>query len=104
MTQSNSNQADVVIIGGGVTGTSAALQLSSRGLRVILVEKKFLAAGSTGRSSAVIRQHYSNEITARMAKYSLGVFQNFAGIVTRWAAAMISREYPTRFFCGGPIR
>ncbi len=83
---------DVVIIGGGVTGTSAAFQLSSRGLRVLLVEKKFLAAGSTGRSSAIIRQHYSNEITARMAKYSLRVFQNFADIVARWAAAMISRE------------
>lgn len=81
MAHSNSNQTDVVIIGGGVTGTSAALQLASRGIRVILVEKKFLAAGSTGRSSAVIRQHYSNEITARMAKYSLRVFQNFAEVV-----------------------
>jgi sarcosine oxidase subunit beta len=76
-----STKADVVIIGGGVTGTSAAFQLASRGLRVILVEKTFLAAGSTGRSSAVIRQHYSNEITARMALYSLRVFQNFTAIV-----------------------
>lgn len=73
--------ADVVVIGGGVTGTSAAYQLAVRGLRVILVEKKFLAAGSTGRSSAVIRQHYSNEITARMALYALRVFQNFAELV-----------------------
>jgi glycine/D-amino acid oxidase-like deaminating enzyme len=73
--------ADVVIIGGGVTGTSAAYQLATRGMRVILVEKKFLAAGSTGRSSAIIRQHYSNEITARMALYSLRLFQNFAAAV-----------------------
>lgn len=75
------NKADVVIIGGGATGTSAAFQLASRGLRVILVEKKFLAAGSTGRSSAIIRQHYSNAITARMAKFSLGVFENFAEVI-----------------------
>lgn len=75
------NTADVVIIGGGVTGTSAAFQLAARGLRVILVEKNFLAAGSTGRSSAIIRQHYSNAITARMALYSLRVFQNFAEAV-----------------------
>ena len=33
--------------------------------------------GPTGRSSAIIRQHYSNELTARMALYSLRVFQDF---------------------------
>ncbi len=72
--------ADVVVIGGGITGTSAAFQLARRGLAVALVEKRFIAAGSTGKSSAIIRQHYSNEITARMAHYSLRAFQNFAEI------------------------
>jgi glycine/D-amino acid oxidase-like deaminating enzyme len=73
--------ADVVIVGGGITGTSAAAQLAARGLRVVLVEKRFLAAGSSGKSSAIIRQHYSNQVTARMALYSLRVFQNFADAV-----------------------
>lgn len=73
--------ADVVIIGGGIMGTSAAFHLAQRGLKVVLVEKRFIAAGSTGKSSAIIRQHYSNEITARMALYSLRVFQNFADAV-----------------------
>ncbi|HEX7587235.1 MAG TPA: FAD-dependent oxidoreductase, partial [Anaerolineae bacterium] len=73
--------ADVVVIGGGITGTSAAFQLAQRGLTVALVEKKFIAAGSTGKSSAIIRQHYSNEITARMALYSLRVFQDFGNVV-----------------------
>ncbi len=73
--------ADVVVIGGGITGTSAAYQLALRGLGVVLVEKRFLGAGSSGKSSAIIRQHYSHEITARMALYSLRVFQNFAEVV-----------------------
>ena len=73
--------ADVVIIGGGITGISAAYNLATRGLRVILCEKRFLAAGSTGRSSAIIRQHYSNEITARMALFALRVFQNFGEVI-----------------------
>ncbi|MBI4673645.1 MAG: FAD-binding oxidoreductase [Chloroflexi bacterium] len=73
--------ADVVVIGGGIMGTSAAFQLARQGLRVILAEKKFLGAGSTGKSSAVIRQHYSNEGTIRMALYSLRIFQNFADAV-----------------------
>ena len=76
-----SPNADVVIIGGGITGASAAYQLARRGVRVILCEKRFLGAGSSGKSSAILRQHYSNEITARMAHWSLTVFQNFSAVV-----------------------
>jgi glycine/D-amino acid oxidase-like deaminating enzyme len=76
--QALSTTADVVVVGGGITGTSAAYQLARRGMRVLLLEKRFLGAGSTGKSSAIIRQHYSNEVTARMALHSLRVFQNFA--------------------------
>lgn len=73
--------SDVVIIGGGIMGTSAAFRLAERGLKVTLVEKSHLAGGTTGKSSAIVRQHYSNEITARMALSSLRVFQNFSEIV-----------------------
>ncbi len=69
---------DVVIIGGGIMGCSAAFQLARRGLKVALLEKETIGAGPTGQSSAIIRQHYSNELTARMALRSLRVFQNFA--------------------------
>ena len=72
---------DVIVIGAGIMGCSAAFQLAGRGLRVGVFDKRGLGAGSTGKSSAIIRQHYSNEITARMALYSLGVFQNFGEVV-----------------------
>jgi glycine/D-amino acid oxidase-like deaminating enzyme len=75
------NTSDVVIIGGGVMGASTAFRLSERGLKVTLVEKSFLAGGPTGKSSALVRQHYTHEVTARMALYSLRVFQNFDEIV-----------------------
>jgi glycine/D-amino acid oxidase-like deaminating enzyme len=75
------NNFDVIIIGGGIMGCSTALQLSRRGLKVALLEKGLVGAGPTGKSSAIIRQHYSNELTARMALYSLQVFQDFAGRV-----------------------
>ena len=68
---------DVIIIGGGINGCSTALQLARRGVKVAVVEKDNIGDGPTGRSSAVIRMHYSNELTARMAWYSLGVFSNF---------------------------
>lgn len=68
--------ADVVVIGGGCNGASIAFHLAERGAgRVVLLEKGALAAGPTGRSTAIVRQHYSNEVTARMALESLRVFQ-----------------------------
>ncbi len=68
---------DVIIIGGGIAGCSSAFQLAKRGVKVALLEKSEIGAGGTGKSSAVIRQHYSNKLTARMALHSLRVFQNF---------------------------
>lgn len=76
-----SSTADVVVIGGGVMGTSTAFRLAERGLKVTLVEKGFLGSGTSGKSSAVVRQHYSNETTARMALHGLRVFQNFPELV-----------------------
>jgi sarcosine oxidase subunit beta len=73
-----SETADVVVIGGGVTGASIAFHLAERGVRrVTLLEKAALASGPTGRSTAIVRQHYSNEVTARMALESLRVFQTW---------------------------
>src|SRR5204863_5094796 len=45
---------DVVVIGGGVTGTGAALDAASRGLSVALIEARDLAAGTSSRSSKLI--------------------------------------------------
>lgn len=64
--------ADVVVIGGGINGTSTAYHLSLRGLRrVVLVEKDHIASGPTGLSSGVVRQHYSHEVLAAMARDSI---------------------------------
>ena len=68
---------DVVIVGGGVMGCATALEIARRGASVAVVEKGALASGSTGRSSAIVRQHYSHEVTARMARYGLETFRDF---------------------------
>ncbi len=74
--------ADVVIIGAGVTGASIAFNLARRGVtNVAVLDKGAVASGATGRSSACIRQHYSTEVTARMVRRSLEVFEGFADVV-----------------------
>lgn len=48
--------ADIVVIGGGITGVATAYNLSRHGLKVALLEKEKLAAGSTGRTVGGVRQ------------------------------------------------
>jgi sarcosine oxidase subunit beta len=73
---------DILIVGGGVIGTSIAWHLAKRRAgRVILLEKAHLGAGSSGKSGAIIRQHYSNRLTAGMAQKSLRVFEHFEDVV-----------------------
>ena len=69
--------SDAIIIGGGLIGCASALHLAQRGMKVTVLEKETVGAGGTGRSSAIVRQHYSNELTARMALHGLRVFQQF---------------------------
>jgi len=71
------NTADVVVIGGGVNGASIACALASRGVRVTLLEKSAMASGASGRSSALIRMHYTNPWDARLAFASFPVFRDW---------------------------
>jgi sarcosine oxidase subunit beta len=73
---------DVVIIGGGIMGTSAAWQLAPKGAgRVLVLERTTLAAGATGKTGALLRQHYTNEPEALLARRSFEVFSNWAEAV-----------------------
>ena len=73
------NTADIVIIGGGVMGCSILYHLARRGAaNPLLLERGVLGGGSTGRSQAICRMHYSNPITAALAWDSLQVYANFA--------------------------
>ena len=59
-------------------GCSILYNLAARGLtNSVLLERDLLGSGSTGRSSGVVRMHYSNEVHAHMAWQSLKIFQNF---------------------------
>src|SRR5579864_4641426 len=70
----------VAVIGAGSTGSSTAFHLAKSGSRVLLIDKGQIGSGMTSRSSAIVRTHYSNEIVARMALYSMHIFKNFGSI------------------------
>src|SRR5947208_12312485 len=69
--------ADAVVVGGGCMGTSIAWHLARRGLGVVLLERSHVAAGATGHSGALVRQHYEARLGIRLARESLAVFLRF---------------------------
>lgn len=76
------SNAEAVIIGGGVIGTSILYHLTQLGMTdVVLLERDILCSGSSGKSAALVRQHYSNEVTIRIAQKSLEIFANFDDLV-----------------------
>jgi len=73
--------ADVVVLGGGSTGTGAAFQLARRRYgKVVLVERDSVGAGPTAKSIGIIRLHYSHEPLIRLAARSLELFEGFEGL------------------------
>ena len=72
------NIADAVIIGGGVIGCATQYHLAQLGIpNTVLLERDVLGSGSTGRSQAICRMHYSNRVTTQLAWQSLQVFADF---------------------------
>ncbi len=50
----NSNEFDVIIIGGGITGAGVQRDCAMRGLRTLLVERSDIATGATGRNHGLL--------------------------------------------------
>jgi sarcosine oxidase subunit beta len=74
--------ADIVILGAGVMGASIAFQLALRRAgRIVVIDKDHVGRGGSGRSSALIRMHYSFPPEVELALISLRMFQNWQEIV-----------------------
>ena len=71
--------ADVVIVGGGIVGSSIAYRLAEAGCTDVLVLERepHQGRGSTGRSMGGVRVQFSTEINIRLSLYSLDFFARF---------------------------
>ena len=62
-------EADVCVIGAGFTGISAALELSERGYRVVVLEGTRIGFGASGRNGGQIVNGYSRDLQTIARRY-----------------------------------
>ena len=68
---------DVVVIGGGVIGTSVAFHLAEAGVDVCLLERDQLAGGSTSRAAGGFRAQFSDSLNIAIGLRSIDAFTRF---------------------------
>lgn len=69
--------AEVVVIGGGVIGTSIACHLAESGREVLLLEAAGLGSGSTCKAAGGVRSSFSDPLNVAMGARGLQVYATF---------------------------
>lgn len=62
-------EADVVVVGGGMAGLTAAQEFAKRGKHVVLIERSYCGAGATGKSSGFVTPNSELSLTDLVKKY-----------------------------------
>jgi glycine/D-amino acid oxidase-like deaminating enzyme len=75
---------DVVVVGGGITGTAAAAFLAGAGARVVLVEREGLASGASGANSGVV-QHPFDPVLAALYRETVALYRELAAVSNAFA-------------------
>jgi sarcosine oxidase subunit beta len=75
--------ADVVIIGGGIVGSSIAWHLTNAGCKSVLVieRESSQGKGSTGKSMGGVRAQFSTPVNIQMSLYSIPFYARFEEVV-----------------------
>jgi len=76
------SKANIVIIGGGVIGSAIAYNLAEKGVQdIVVLEKNYIASGSTGSCGAGIRQQWGTKMNCLLSRKSMEIFENMNEIL-----------------------
>ncbi|MCA1724056.1 MAG: FAD-binding oxidoreductase, partial [Thermomicrobia bacterium] len=71
-------EMDVVVIGGGIMGTTIAYALARRGVRNVLLLEQRMTAGNTTRGAfGIVRTYHASRVMVSMARRSVRLYEQF---------------------------
>ena len=79
--RTNVYSADAVVIGGGIHGCSAALQLARRSIKVIVLEKDHVARHASGVNVGGVRRLGRNVAEVPISQAAWELWQDIPGLV-----------------------
>ncbi|MEJ0001940.1 MAG: FAD-dependent oxidoreductase [bacterium] len=84
---SGSIEADVVIVGAGITGVSAAYHCAKQGLKTVLIEKNTVASGAAGKNGGMVVEGFSVPFVVAIEQMGFDVAKN------NWKKTVEARTY-----------
>jgi glycerol-3-phosphate dehydrogenase len=80
---------DLLIIGGGATGSGVAVDAASRGLKVALVDRGDFSSGAQSMASGILIQPSDNDESSSTARYFIQVHE-----ARSWRCEISSESFP----------
>ncbi|MCK6549698.1 FAD-binding oxidoreductase [Myxococcota bacterium] len=72
------DDADLLIVGGGIMGLGVAYNAARLGLKnIVVLEKSYLCSGASGRNGGGVRMQWSTEDAVRLMRESVEICKNF---------------------------
>lgn len=88
-------ETETLIVGGGITGITAAFRLASAGVKVTLIEAARLASGTTGYTTAKITAQHGliyHELAAHFGTEKAGLYYQANQEALHWMEQMITEN------------
>ena len=90
---------DIIIIGGGIAGISAAAKLSIAASVAVLEKESLFGYHASGRSAASYIPDYGNQTTRLLNQFSLNELKTLnGGVRTRRGLLMLGQKYQKGMF------
>lgn len=92
-------KTDVLIVGAGVAGLSAALCLIGSGKKVVLVDKNICGGSSTGKSAGFLTPDSELELSQLLRKYGINGARDLWGVAAKGVEIMVDNIQKHRIEC-----
>ena len=92
-------KADVVIIGAGAAGLSAAYTLMDKGLKVVVLEKNICGGSSTGKSAGFLTPDSELELSQLLRRFGKDGARDIWEVATTGVKMIVDRVHTHNFKC-----